>query len=713
MLSKVGLKNNISFGEALSTKERQEYENVSKQAEAAMDAIRGPKDKSILIVHDACLPQNASNNTGWGHLSSEESASYFSLMKSYLGINIVETLPPGRPSPDRNCYCAYASTGTSLGEHEINAELLTTPEYGSIMKKEEFDDIVKANTDESIQATVKGNDIEKPVISKETIVNFENVIDDNSAFDKSMRKAYDRFLESKDPKAAEMKKQFEAYKTENNEVLEPKGIFEVLRKEHQGTDFSKWGNEVDRELYNPDFDAAKRQARKSEIIQDSAKAKEIDFYKFKQFIADEHLKQGRKSLNSEGIKTFGDCLIGFSRDEVWANPKAFLKDNYIGLPDWKLPALDYEKLKNPESESSKMLKRKVGFFAKRYDGIRFDVSWAYVAPIISPKGTTELGTPISQGSHILEMIEKTVKDAKEANGEKYEPKDLIHEFEGGNEFDGDNLREPVKPRIKVYGSTHMSEDWGSNDAFLKRDFGGADSLVVGVGNHDPMPLKQLSELDDNTDSALLEKWADNEFNPSLKKGEEPVTAATLKARKENQIKPLARILNLDENTLRTNRTEYINAKFAEPVMAKNNMVFYMDVLGRRDRFDCQARNAAINYRFRITDKFESEYHTALQEGRGFNKMDSYAKIFDAGKLKEKHPELYQKIIYFRDKLVKKGAKTEAEANKAAKVDSCASSIPSPKSSKSKVVLGIIGAVAVLGGIFAYSKSKPNTQNSNT
>ena len=59
-------------------------------------------------------------------------------------------------------------------------------------------------------------------------------------------------------------------------------------------------------------------------------------------------------LNDKGLKLFGDVLIGFSYDEVWANPKAFEDNAYVGSLFWHLPALKQVDLEDDNSPASKI-----------------------------------------------------------------------------------------------------------------------------------------------------------------------------------------------------------------------------------------------------------------------------------------------------------------------------------------------------------------------
>ena len=299
--------NQINFGRNLSPVELKDYKTTLKEGKELV----GQTGKSVFIMPSSCLPQTDSFNSGIGNLSSDISQDYLRYMRDYTGFNIVEDLPAGQiPKGKSGFYCAYDSSAFALGNHQINPELLTTKEFGYILKPNEVKEIASSNT--------------SPL--KDELVNFSNVMDNDGAQNRVLKKAFSRFekLNEKNP----LKQKFEQYKKDN--------------------DF--WLN-------------FKREGEENQ-----------EFFKFKQFLADEHLRIGKEKLNKEGIKLCGDCLIGFSEDEVRAFPKAFKKDSFIGMPEWGLPALNYEEVTKEGSEANKLLKAKVQTFAKRYDMIRFDVA---------------------------------------------------------------------------------------------------------------------------------------------------------------------------------------------------------------------------------------------------------------------------------------------------------------------------------------------------
>ncbi len=600
-----------------------------QQIQQEAKQLVGQTGKSIFIVHDACLPQSSAKNTGVSNLVAKESQEFFKFLKPLLGFNIVEVLPQGQVGNSLNTglYCAYSGTAFSLGTHQIDPELLTTEKFGKILKPEEFEQIVCAN--------IKSD--------KDTIANYDNVMAHTGEQNKVLKIAHERFLKLDDN--SELKKQYNFYVKENSYWLDIPNKYES----------------------------------------------DMDFFRFKQFLADEHLKIARKQLNNEGIKLCGDCLIGFSKTELEAFPNAYMKDFYIGDRTWNLKALNYNELSNPNSDAAKLLKMKVQLFAKRYDMIRFDVGWAYLNPLlINESGDYSYKQYL--GDTVLKFIEDAVKEVK---GEDFDLRNLIYEFEGGDIFkpNSGELLDEVKYRTKIFGTTHMHENdwdvWGSNDAFIKRGWD-PDYFVVGVGNHDPQPLRQIAH-----------DMLDTSMNPPY-------------SHKQDAIPPLASILKLDPKDLQ-DPVEFAKAKWAEPMMAKHNEMFYMDVFGREDRFDMQNLNlvndpsrnlsAHRNYARKIPADYKTAYHNAVEEGFGFNIMDSLAKVFKVKDLDKTHPDLFSKIIKYRDILMEKSAPIQ-------EIITSSNVKRSSKTKTAPIVFGsiILASIGTFFGVKQYQKSKQTPQN---
>jgi len=355
-----------------------------------------------------------------------------------------------------------------------------------------------------------------------------------------------------------------------------------------------------------------------------------------------------------------------------------------------LPALDYDTITDKNSESSKLLDRKVGLCAKRYDSIRFDVGWAYVHPSLT--STDSNGNHSKQkkymGDKVVTQIESTVKRVK---GDSFNPKDLIWEVEADystfNLFEGDKVIPPFRDRTKIYSSTYMhdynGDNWGSNEAFLKRGWS-PDSFVLGVGNHDPQPLRQIAE---NVPEKM--KMSDGSIHEEYHKGP--------------AMDPLSRILKIPREKL-NDPVEFSKAKFAEPMMAKNNQMFYMDAFGRSENFDPHIYKAKGSYSYKISPNFLSEYMDTIRQGYGFNPMDALEKVFVARGMDKTEPQLFNKILKYKNILLEPESEASAVVSKSV----------SHSSFGNKVRGFVIGgtALAVVGGTLLYKHLSNKKQNNN-
>ncbi len=603
---KVSFSKSITFGRLLKDEENKEYYETLKEAKKKL----GQTGKSILIMPDTSLPQNAENNTGVGNLASKEANDFFDFIKLYLGINTVEILPHGNLMRARDgMYNVYSGSSLSISDSRIDLRLLATDDFENILDKKDIDEAVRANN----------------FPMKNKIINYENVLLPDSKVQQKLKKAFENF--EKLDNNSKLKKEFLLYKEQTKNRIFPQAVFEILRNKYGTYYFYNWDNETDKNLYNPDYNKELREKRLEELSSDANNRELIDFYTFKQFLAEKHLEIGKKMLNAKGIKLFGDALVGFSYDEVWANPKAFIRGGYIGNPNWQLPALNFEEIKDENSPASKMLKKKFEFYAKKYDGMRVDAAWSYTsAPVYYSKDSNKCQR-FNFGDILLNRIENWVKDVK---GNDFDKKDIIYEFEAaGKDFKTflGKYRPVINPvlknRIAVYNSVHMSNNWGYYSAFIKKGFKKGD-ICIGVGNHDSHPLRQIA----NNLPNILSNGSAHYY-------------------KNNQLKILGKILKLDPKKLIIPQ-EFVKAKFAEPMLAKNNHVFFMDVFGREEKFDNMQPRTWLVYRPKLSETYKEDYKNALKSGYGLNIMDAIAKAFKAKGLDKNEEFLYKKVKKFRD-----------------------------------------------------------------
>ena len=588
-----------NFGRRLNSSEEAEYKEILKKGkEKASGSQNG---KSILIVPSTSLPNSLSESTGVGLLN--QSGEFFDFAKKYWGINEVQILPSGQYHAHKWQYPFYSGTTMDLGNHLIDVK--------SLVSKEDFQKIVDAN-------------------KTKDKVNFSNVVDLGSTQEEVLKNLHKNIT-------PELKSEFEKYKLENNAHLEPKGLYRALREIYGEHNYNHW-NELDRNLFNEDLVSEAQRAKRIREIY-AQKSETIDFYKFKQFLAEKSLKQAKDELNKKGIKLNGDMACGFSFDEVWSHPKAFHNNSTIG---WGMPALNLD-----SKEAENLIREKSNLYARRFDGIRVDAAWTYVAPPVKDELTGAV-TKKDYGAKFLDIIDDEVKKVK---GNKFNRNDVMHEFaasaEDFNAFEGSRLKPYIEDRVKIYTSDWLSDDWGSADNFKRRGWS-QDKFIIGATNHDSAEIKYA----------------------------------------ETQAESLGKILNIKKEKLK-NPIEFLKAKLAEPFGAKNNMVFFMQALGLEGKFKGNS-NPSDNYTAKIPENYEEVYIENLQKGKALNPMDALEKQFKAQGLDKTEPELYKKIVKYRKILEQKGGKSSVLV---------------------KAGAGIVCAGLIMVGLYKYySQNKQNCRS---
>ena len=356
----------------------------------------------------------------------------------------------------------------------------------------------------------------------------------------------------------------------------------------------------------------------------------------------------KENLNKKGIKLSGDVLLNFSKDEIWANPKAFIRGSSLG---WGIEPLNLEAI-----EGRNLLRAKINKFAQRYDAIRIDASWSYSTQTLKDHDHNPISRKIYRDS-ILNIIDDEFKKVK---GDSFKSEDIMHEFlaklEDFDIYENGELKSYVKDRVKINTSRSMHDNWGSVANYRDRRWN-PNSYVLGTTNHDC---------------------------PSMR-----IEFADSKAR-EVQTDVLSRILKIPKEKLAT-LNEFINAKFAEPMRAKHNMVFFSDALSLEPSYKENVSETEA-YRLRIKTNYQDDFFKALEKNEGFNVMDALEKSFVAEGLNEKDPELFEKIVKYRKILQGKEDAIENSMNK-------------KSNAKMKLIYVAFAGIAALAGYYIFSNKK--------
>ncbi len=613
---RINTQNYISFQRRLTDSEIAEYSAVLKEAKEKV----GNKGHSLLIMPSSSLPNSLNNNMGCGNMLTKESGEFFDFAKLYWGINYVQLLPEGQYSQIGNVVNPYSGSSLDLGLQLINPELLDTDEYAHILSKEDIQKIINSNT--------------KP--NKDICINFENTISKDSPTEKALRKAFDELIKEDNEEKRKLLKEFEKYSTENKDWLEGKSLYRALALKNKSFDFNEWTDEIERNLFNPEkVSIEQREKVIKEISSHSEYGKEKAFYMFTQFLSDKHLAKARDELNAKGIKISGDMIVGCSKDEFWAFPTAFYKE--YELP-WSFKAINYD-----TEDGLNFLKLKARSCAKRYDGVRVDASWLYAKQQLYSKENGKYIEHYRQyDDKILNIIEEEIKKVR---GKDFDLHNVMHEFEANPWFyplyDDIHLKKEVRERLKVFKSDFMSKDWETVSAFRRKDIE-EGTYMLGTTNHDTLSLKQLFQH---------------------KEAQKP------------QADILSKILKIPREQL-DSLSGFMQAKFAEPIRAFHNMFFFSDALNLDGSYNVGCTDRSMEFRLKIPANYQDKYFESLSKGEGLNIMDALDKAFVAEGLDKKEPELYNKIVKFKEIL-------QIKEN---------SSTPSKKGGKGGIVAAIVVAV---------------------
>ena len=593
------------FGRALPKSKKEDFKKTAYEAKEALGIDNG---LSVLQIHSASMPRQDFFDTGIGKLNSDSALDFIDKMTFYTDTNAIKEFSIGETKDIGIPYfCPYLRSATTYGEDLINL-------LNIVQNKKTYGNILNAQ------------DIMFLRDEKSDYVNYKNELSlgTNQPILLPLKTAYKRFKLGYS--TSEFNEEFEEFKNTKR-----------VKENYPRFALYPYIGKIEPDLFeNFEYDTEKQEkfAKYKKMYE-----QEIEFYQFRQFLAKKEHDEAKKKINDKGINLFGDCLIGFSDAEVWANPDAFEKGVFVGLPDWGLPALKFDNILDENSESHKVFDDKVSFFLENYDGIRFDVGWCYA---ISQVGTRDQDFKdmhrVDLGHNLFDFINKR---AKEIKGNDYDTKNLAYETDGamfdwvGEYHDVPSPRKNIRNIVNICTTEwqHLNGAGWGYPYFLYRTGINSNEFILGTNNHDGENLKRLATNDDDE---------------------------TYEKRVNNSI-VLNRIFKIPVKNLINNSKEFIKAKFAELFIVKNQFLFFIDVFGFDNKLDTNSVNPE-DYTFRLSKDYENQYHSALQNGEGFNLMESLALVMKTRNLDKTQSDLYKKVLYYADYLRQKGAKTEYEAD---------------------------------------------------
>ena len=330
------------------------------------------KKNFVFIMHNASFPSTDNENTGFGSINSNGGKKFIEYISGLF--DAIQMGPAGKTkSSDASPY-----TGTIFSNNPLFIDLkeLTTDKWHKILPEKTFSEIVENNPNKGKNRTSYSYITRKQ--------------------DEALTQAYENFLKVNDNN---LKKEFDLYKLENKSWLDNDSLYEALSIEH-GTDYwPNWKNDVDKKLLDPKSNEEKiNYAKRIDEISEKY-SKEIDKYKFIQFVLNKQNEQTRKFAQSKGIKMIADRQVAFSDRDTWAYQSLFLKGWCLGCPPdyfskdgqaWGFPVVDPEKLFNSDGNLGdaglllKELYKKM--FRENPGGVRIDHIVGLIDPWVYKSG---------------------------------------------------------------------------------------------------------------------------------------------------------------------------------------------------------------------------------------------------------------------------------------------------------------------------------------
>lgn len=602
-------RNNISFGRAGTTAERQVISELGTQAKDALALLinkkagdtSGKKMLTSMIAHDAIFPCDKDFNTGIGTFFSEAGQSFVKFAKDLWAIDIVQLGPAG--DIVQGNVAPYFAPTRFVGEHLVDLKTITTPEFGKILDKKALNAVAEANK----------------APNKDTVINYKAILPsfpgEQTPMKKALSTAYDDFMAL--PEKSELRKAYSKFLKENETDLEKSALHEALSIEHNMDYYPKWQSEFDENLSSGALPKHKVQARIDELTKKYSR--EMEIHKFTKFIGEEQLKIAKGKSNDYGVLISADNPIGNPFATQWSEKSVF--QSGAKLAGWGLPIPDPDKIGTVDKmgPAGKFFYDKCTNLLKKYDAMRMDAAARLKIADVDVNGQV---SEVNYGNKLFDILDRAITDVK---GPDYDRQKIVYEMLGGKV----DIKDPVmKDRVQIEHSfwkhQNDSQGWGSVETYAdpkKLDMK-PNEFVFGQRTHDEESLIHTAHSDKySAQKGILEKQMGVKIN---------------------------------------NPAEFTQASFAEAYTARNNFFNAFDALGM-DAVTGKEYNGIPAWSSKIMPDYESHYFTQLQNGYGLNAPDAMAKALRA--LGHKDSALLTKLDKAAALLREKGVATEAEANK--------------------------------------------------
>lgn len=580
----------VNFNQGYTSPQFQRKPNsaeMKKYTRAVSQGLNVLNKEVGIIVHNSSAPSAVGKNLGIGSLLSTATATLLMPFLAAHGLSKVQQEPdnirgPFKPSP-------YIPVSSSKNIYMIPIEKLATEEYGNILDEKTIQGIYSRNAKRA-----NPNKVDYAFVYKE--------------YTAVLEKAYKNFLASEN--IPELKAEFEAYRDENYDELEPNAVYEILVLKNKDEDWKQWKSEADRNLYISEKYVAKREA----LIEKNKD--KIDLHIFKQWLLERESQNIQEVNNRLGIKVIGDSPVAVAPAVVWRNQDLYFEDLALGCrPDdfspngqrWGFAVLKPETLFNPDGSLGRggelMKQQYEKIFKTASGGARIDHIIGLIDPYVYTQSEARM-TPQNSGrlysspNHPIlgkyarkndeeysVILDKIVFPAAEKYGLSKE--DIICE----------DLGEITQPVRNVMNRLNLS-----GIAITEYDYRGREqgqNKVIMLGSHDN------SSFIEYVDRMFTHNENNHRSNKASYLSEDTAAAGENRGQYQYQIF--------------SDKKKFMLASFTELFTspAKRVQLFFTDFFGIGETYNKPGSEKDC-WALRMPENFEDVYYQNLQKGTALN-----------------------------------------------------------------------------------------------
>jgi 4-alpha-glucanotransferase len=349
----------------------------------------------VLAIHDASFPGGSDDDIGYGAPASPAGRQLAGFARA-SGFDALQLGPQGLTGEDD----ASPYTGTLFSRNPLSISLarLADPhaEWGELLPGSRLAALVASRPPGALRR-----------------VPYRSVFRDQRMALGAAFERFERRRASGDAGGRRLGERFDDFRSEARPWLEADALYEVLRGQYAGRDWTRWTGphaELDRGLGDFARGGARAAARRTELSQRYAEA--IRFYCFVQLVAHEQHAAFREDARRLGLSIFGDLQVGISPRDTWRHPGMFLERYRMGAPPsrtnpdgqpWDYPVLDPDAYlsEGRPGPALRFVASRARKMFDEFDAIRIDHPQGLVCPWVYRVDDPEARSEVRHGARLF------------------------------------------------------------------------------------------------------------------------------------------------------------------------------------------------------------------------------------------------------------------------------------------------------------------------